>query len=187
LATRIQAAGDAERESIATNVDPVEERDELAPYVEMYNEARSSKDTSQLERASKRIHKVLSGELERRFSLTERAIELIAADKRRENAGVEQLMAASMDEHRYQYRRIESQIDDRDDGPAFRPSPETDRHPAAAGSRFYIHEASEELRDLLLVHDDREMQGEVIARGEAISGNITAVREKKQGKTSIPL
>ena len=47
-----------------------------------------NKDDSQRDRARKRIHKVLSAELERRFSLTERAINLMAADKRRENAGV---------------------------------------------------------------------------------------------------
>src|SRR6185295_10380000 len=116
-----------------------------------------------------------------------RAIEVLYADKRRENLGVTQLMDASMEEHRLQFRRIEAKIADREDGPAFRPSPETDRHPSAAGSRYYVQEASQELRDLLLVHDDREMQAELVARGEAIAGIIKEVRDEGTGKKLIPV
>jgi hypothetical protein len=185
--SRMAAAADAERLSIATNVDPAEERDELEPYVRMFNEARSSGNTEQRERAVRRIRKLLSAELDRRMDLTERAYETIQKDKRRENAGLAHLVDLSMDEHRLQFRRIEVQAADREDGPAFRPSPETDRHPSAAGSRFYVQEASEELRDLLLVHDDRELQAEMVARGEAIAGTIVAVRDEGTGRKSIPV
>ena len=92
---------------------------------------------------------------------------MIGKDKRPENRGLPLLVQASMDEHRRQYRRLEQDIDDNEDGPAFRPSPETDRYPSAAASRFYVHEASQELRDTLLVHDDREMQADLIVSGEA--------------------
>jgi hypothetical protein len=79
------------------------------------------------------------------------------------------------------------QAADQEDGPAFRPSPETDRYPPAAGSRFYIQEASDELRNLLLVHDDKELQAEMVARGEAIAGTIIDVRDEGSGKKSIPV
>ena len=184
---RLMAAADAEQLSIATSVDPAEERDELEPYVRMYNEARANTNTEQRERAARRIRKLLTAELERRMDLTERAYQLVHADRRRENAGLTQLLDLSMEEHRLQFRRIEADAADAQDGPAFRPSPETDRHPSAAGSRFYVQEASQELRDLLLVHDDREIQAEFVARGEAIAGTIVGVRDEGTGRKSIPV
>jgi hypothetical protein len=185
--TRMAAAAEAERLSIATNVDPAIEREELAPYVEMFNEARVNQDTERRERATRRIRKILTEELDRRLDLTERAIATLGRDKRRENAGIQQLVEASLDEHRRQFRRIEANAADKDDGPAFRPSPETDRHPSAAASRFYVQEASAELQELLLVHDDRELQAELVARGDAIAGKIVAVRDEGTGRKSIPV
>jgi hypothetical protein len=187
LDARIRAAAEAERTSIATSIDPAVERDELAPYVEMYNDARTNADDARQERATRRIARILTEELERRFKLTERAISALKSDKRRENRGVSELMAFSMGEHRLQYRHVEAKIDDREDGPAFRPSPETDRHPSAAGSRFFVHEASQELSDVLLVHDDRELQAELIAQGEAISGTILEVRDEGDRRKMIPV
>lgn len=184
---RMRAAAEAERLSVSTNLDPVVERDELGPYVEMYDEARGTGDTARLERATHRIHKVLSEELERRYSLTEQAIATLQADKRRENRALGTLVQASLEEHRLQYRRVERQIDDKEDGPAFRPSPETDRYPSAAGSRFFVHEASQELRDMLLIHDDRELQAELVGAGEAIAGTIVDVWDEGSGRKRIPV
>lgn len=184
---RETAAAEAERQSVSTSLDPALERDELQSWVEEFGPARTAGDDAVVARATRRIHAVLKEELERRFSLTERALAVLAADSRRENFGVEVLAKASLDEHRLQYRRIEQQIDDNEDGPAFRPSPETDRYPSAAGSRFYVHEASEELRDQLLVHDDRELLAELIGTGQAIGGTITDVRDEGVGKKTVPV
>ncbi len=185
--SRVGAAVQAERLSIATNINPADERDELEPYVRMFNEARTGGDAEQRDRAVRRIRRLLAAELERRMELTERAYDIIHVDKRRENAGLAELVKFSMDEHRLQFRRIEVQAADKEDGPAFRPSPETDRYPPAAGSRFYVQEASEERRDLLLVHDDRELQAEMVARGEAIAGTIVDVRDDGTGRKSLPV
>lgn len=184
---RMQAAESAERLSVAANLDPKLEREELQQYVEMYDEARTSKDTGQLERARKRIHKVLAEELARRVDLTVNAIRAIAIDKRRENNGLVVLVKESLTEHRLQYRRIERRIDDKDDGPAFTPSPETDRYPAAAASRYYVHEASQEQLETLLVHDDRELQAQLVSSGQAISGIIREVRDEGHGRKRIPI
>lgn len=184
---RMAAAGEAERQSVATSLDPAVERDELLPDVDLYNEARTAKDTGRMEKGARRIHKILSEELQRRFALTERAIGALRADRRRENLGLSVLVRASLDEHRLQYRRIEQKIDDHDDGPAFRPSPETDRHPSAAGSRFYVQEASQELHDHLLVHDDRELQAALVGAGEAVAGKIVSVRDEGDGRKTIPV
>ena len=169
------------------SLDPALERDELAPYVEMHNDPRGTGDETKLDRARRRIHKTLEEELLRRFSMTEAAIDVIRADRRSENAALPKFVEESLDEHRLQYRRIEQKVNDAQDGPGFTPSPETDRYPAAAASRFYVHEASQEFLDRLMVHDDRELQAQLVARGEAIAGTIVDVRNEGSGRKTIPV
>ena len=184
---RMAAAAEAERLSAATSLDPAFERDELEFYVDLHNTGRKDGKAADVARASKMIHTRLAEELERRFHLVEQALSVIGKDKRPENRGLPLLVQASMDEHRRQYRRLEQDIDDNEDGPAFRPSPETDRYPSAAASRFYVHEASQELRDTLLVHGDREMQADLIVSGEAIAGVIVDVRGEGAGRRTVPV
>lgn len=174
----------AELESVSTNLDPELERKELQPLVEEFGDARRDEDKARMDRATKRIKAVIEGELLRRWKLTEAAVDAFGEDKRRENLGVVALVNASKKEHYFQYLRIEQKVDDAEDGPAFSPSPETDWHPAAAGARYYVYASSAELRDRLLVHDDEEMQAELIASGEAIRGEITDVTEVKVGRAT---
>ena len=63
------------------------------------------------------------------------------------------------------------------------PSPETDRSPAAAGSRYQVYLASATLPDALLLHDDLELQAEAIAAGDAFRGTIEAVWDEATGGT----
>jgi hypothetical protein len=184
---RIAAAEDAERLSVSTNLDPLDEREELQPYLEMFNEARDSTNVGRAERGRRNIEKFLHRELERRIALAVEAIAVLKSDRRRENRYLQKLVDESMKEHVLQYRRIEAKHDDMEDGPAFTPSPETDRYPAAAGSRYYIQQASEELKELLLIHDDREMQAEVIAAGEGIAGKIVDVWDEGEGRKKVPV
>ena len=179
---RMAAAEEAERQSISTSLDPPFERDELAPDVEAYNEARKDDDRPRLDRSERRLRKMLTEELVRRWSLTEDAVRAIQSDKRRENRGLQRLIAASLDEHYRQYLRLERKLEDSEDGPPFFPSPETDRHPAAAGSRYYVAQSSAELRDFMLVQDDKELLAELVADGDAIDGTITKVSCTKNGK-----
>jgi hypothetical protein len=184
---RMAAATEAERLAVSTSLDPAMERDELAPYVEMHNEARDNGDTAKLERAKRRIHKALDEELKRRFTLTEAVIEVIKTDRRGENSGLPKFVGESLKEHRLQYRRMEQNQDDAEDGPAFTTSPETDRYPAAAASRFYVHEASEEYLEAMMLHDDRELQGQLVGTGEAICGTIVDVWDEGEGRKTVPV
>ena len=184
---RAAAAAEAEQLSVSISLDPAFERDELAPYVELLDEARKSNDSAQKDRAARRIRKLLSEELTRRFDLAVAALGVLRKDRRRENLGLALLEQQSMAEHRLQYRRLERKKDDADDGPAFVPSPETDRHPSAAASRYYVHEASQDLRDTLLVHDDRELQAELVATGQAIAGTIIDVWDEGERRKTCPV
>jgi hypothetical protein len=185
--SRSAAAGVAEQSPVSTNVDPAFERDELAPFVETFNQGRAQNDGAAIERATRHIDKLMTEELRRRFDIAVSTLRVLRNDPRRENQGLAVLMRESMAEHRLQYRRMERKKDDADDGPAFTPSPETDRHPSAAGSRYYVHEASQDLRDTLLVHDDRELQAELVATGRAIAGTIIDVRDEGQGRKTCPV
>jgi hypothetical protein len=184
---RMRAASEAEQQSVSTALDPSFERDELEPYVDFFNEGRKTQDEIKISRGRKRVEKLLEAELTRRFELTERAITVLRADKRRENKALPKLWQLSLEEHRLQYRRMEQQRYDAQDGPAFTTSPETDRHPAAAGSRYYIHEASQEFLDRQLVHDDCELQAQLVAAGEAIAGKIVDVQDEGEGRRKVPV
>lgn len=176
---RLAAAARAEQQSVSTNLDPTLERDQLSESVEAWNEAhKAGGDPS---RAEKAIRRLLEAELRRRLELVERAITLLRADHRPVNPGATVMQRASEDEHWYQYLRLELNQDDEEDGPAFTPSPETDRYPAAAASRFFVHEDSDELRAGLLIHHDAELRAQAIAEGAAIQGRITRVVDESAG------
>lgn len=187
MSARLRAAEVEEKNSISTTLNPEEESILLEPVLAAFNQARSDND----ERAQKRKAAVLAGVLRaplmRRFELTGSAIELLRKEKRRANLGLSILEKATRDEQYRQYLRIERKFDDPEDGPPFVPSPETDRSPAAGASRFFIQEASQELLDGLLVHDDRELQDEMVAEGKALRGRIMAVADKGVGRKTVPV
>lgn len=176
--TRLAAATEAEELTVATLLDPVLERDELQPLNERYNKARKKNDRPAQGRATARIDEILGPELSRRIDLVERTIALLRSDERHINTGVPHLERAGREEHWFQYLRMEHGIHDDSDGPAIAPSPETDRHPAAASSRYHVHEASEALRLHALLDDDMELRAEAAAAGELVRGTIIGVRDE---------
>jgi hypothetical protein len=184
--TRFAAAEAAERETVSTSLDPEFERDQLAQSVEAFNAARD-KDAATLKRAAAQLEELLRPELERRYSLTGRAIDILRKDKRRPNRGLETLVKASNAAHWSQYLRLEEKIRDANGQRVFTPSPETDWSPAAAAARFYEIEASAEQRDSLLLHDDAELLDEALAAGDAVRGLIVTVRDEGEGRKSRPV
>jgi len=184
---RMATAGDAERSPISTNLDPAFEREALAPLVERWNEAKKAGGVSRLRSAAREIQQELEPEVRARLRLVEQAIQVLRDDDRMVNPGVSELCAISVSEHWYQYVRLELARNDEEDGPAFTPSPETDRYPAAAASRFLVHEDCEELRLGMLIHYDAEVRAEAVAQGDVIEGTITAVRDEGPGNKTIPV
>jgi hypothetical protein len=180
-------AEEEELRSVATTLNPDEERDLLAGKVATFNEARTNKDDKTQKRVKKEIEQIIGEALHRRFLLTEQAIHLLHKEPRRSNIYLDLLIEASRDEQWRQYLRIESKFNDEDDGPPYVPSPETDRNPAMAASRYLVFEASQELLENLLVHDDRELQAELIAEGRAIRGKILSVVDEGPGRITVPV
>ena len=176
---RLQAAQEAEEHSISITLDPTIERDVLEPLVDKWNDARLG---SKVREASKSdIATALGKELTERFALVNRTIQHLRTKGPRENRGVKNLAKGSLEEHWFQYLRLELRRDDPIDGNDFTPSPETDRNPAAAASRYFVQQASEEFSVAALIHDDEDLQREVVMRGDGIHGTCVAVRDDGEG------
>lgn len=186
-AARMKAATTAELKPVSTNLEPTFERDAMAPLVEAWNEAAKSNDKRRMDAIAQQIKGELESEMLRRLRLVEKAIQVLRRDERDVNPGVADLRRASASEHWFQYLRLEQDLNDEKDGPAFTPSPETDRYPAAAASRFFVHEDSEELRIGMLIHHDADIRAEAVAEGEAIVGTITQVHDEGTGRKTIPV
>ena len=185
--SRNLAAMEAERIAISTTLDPSVEREETERLVIAWQQAREAADSARMSDIADEVGEVLTRELVHRWNLTGEAIRGLRDDKRRINSGVESLVTEGLKEQWYQQTRIELNFGDDQDGPAFVTSPETDRYPAAAGSRYQVHLASDELRESVLLHDDLEMQAEAIASGDAFRGEIIDVYDVGEGRKSEPV
>jgi hypothetical protein len=180
---RLESAQQAEQSSMSVTLDPVIERDLLEPLVEKWNDHTLGSRVR--ESAKHQIEETLSKELKDRFALVERTIQYLRIRGPRENRGVIRLSEGSLEEHWYQYLRLELRRDDPQDGNDFTPSPETDRYPAAAASRYFIQQASEAFSVAALIHDDEELQRVALMSGDAIRGKCVAVRDEGAGTRAL--
>ena len=186
-AERLAGAHEAERLAMSTTLDPTVERSRTEDPLAEWHEAREREDADAERAAAEKIRDCLENELRRRYRLTVGAIEQLREDTRRTNRGVAQLVTEGLKEQWYQHTRLELQRHSEEDGPAFTPSPETDRYPAAAGSRYMVHLASAELAESVLLHDDLDLQAEAIARGDGFGGTITDVENRGTGRRVDPV
>lgn len=177
---RLSAAQVAEEHSISVSLDPALERDALNPLIEQWNDKTLS--SKQQNAAKAAIDAILERELRARFELVQRTITHLRKHGPRENAGVARLANATMEEHWYQYLRMEVRYNDSQDGTAFTPSPETDRSPAAAASRYLVQQASDEFHLAALIHDDEELQRVALMSGDGIRGTCVAVENVGGGR-----
>lgn len=177
---RLSAAQEAEEHSISTSLEPTIERDELEPLVERWNDQRLG--SRMREKGKEDIEEIVGKQLRERFALVERGIQHLRKRGPRENRGVAKLADASLEEHWFQYLRMELRKNDANDGVAFTPSPETDRSPAAAASRYFVQQASEEFWTAALIHDDEGLQREAVMSGDGIQGKCIGVRDDGGGR-----
>ena len=184
---RLEAATEAEQDSISITLEPDIEREELAPMVERWDAANRSGDAVVTAAEAARIERVLSRELLHRYRLTQQAIEIISDDARPVNAGVKHLEREARREYWYQFIHPEQRRENENDESVFAVSPETDRDPVAAALRYYVHEASEEHRLTVLMQYDNDLQNEIVAEGKGLRGQISLVRNEGHGHKVIPV
>jgi hypothetical protein len=183
---RLSAAKAAENSSIATTLNPDVELDQLDGLVEQWNKLKEA-HPGNASKIARQIQQILVPELERRFSLTVRARSVLEDSERDVNPGVLALRDESRKEHWFQYVRMAKKQNEDADGPAFTPSPETDRYPAAAASRYFVAQGSEDLRMSALIHHDKVLQEEAINAGDAITGKIVSVIDEGVTRKKIPV
>lgn len=179
---RLAATGNAEELAVSTTLDPVIERTRIEDRLEDWHAARNEGDARRERANASAITRVLEEELERRYRLTAQAISHLRADGRRTNRGVAQLVDEALAEQWHRYTHPELRRTAGVGPPSFAPSPETDRDPATAGSRYMAHLASASLVESLLLHDDFELQEEAIARGDGFRGTISGIRPHYTGR-----
>lgn len=169
---RAAAAAAAERESISTSLDPALENDRLEDLVERRTAVRSERARARVERE---IAVTLERELLHRLELTRAAIEVLCADARPSNPGLDRLLELSDDER--ENRLVYPESTNPDGSRRFRPRVETDHSPAAAAANYFNQQYCADVQVDALVHYDSELQAEARAVGDAIFGTIVEVEE----------
>lgn len=180
---RLAAASEVERASTSTTLDPAVERERLEPLVDALRSKRAARrPVTSEERA---IDGILREELERRYDLVADAWRLLRADHRRENTAVADLVEDALKAQWYDWARVEAAFADGER--PFVPSVETDRDGRAAAALYAEYAAADEALTARLVHDDPELLGDAVARGDAIVGRIEDVADEGIGKTTLPV
>jgi hypothetical protein len=175
---REAAAEDAERWSVSASLDPKLERDELEPEVERYTDARRQEKQRQMAASESRIVRVLEAEVRRRLDLVETAVKVLREDPRSINRGAADLALASKKARQQDFLWFEEQIALRGEEGYFPPSPETDRDRRSAAARYHRLSSADDEVAAALVHDDRELQDDLIAAGDALRGTIVEVKDR---------
>lgn len=185
IEARLGAASKAERESVATSLDPELEKSELERLVEANREAGKAENPAAAKAAAIGIDAILRRELLRRIDLVSRARQVLSDEPREQNPGLGSLLKMSSREFgSYAWR--ESQLKS-SSGESFVPSPITDLNPIAAAKNFKVLEASAQVRGDALIHHDDEMLQDAIAGGDAFSGRIVKVWDEGTTRSTVPV
>lgn len=160
---RFSAALSAEKHSVATVVNPEVERTMLQPHLEKWHAARKDARHSDIIGERSALCRVLEEELTRRWNLTKSSIEVLRRDPRLPNPGLVSLADASKQEMWRNWG--DKAVNEHSGQPAFWPNVFTDHSPRSAAGAFHFRLSQEERAQMALLHGDKELQREELARG----------------------
>lgn len=171
--SRLDAARQAEQMSVATVVQPDIERTHLQPHVAAWNQARTDGDIVRAGVEEKNIHIALETELLTRWNLTKDAIDVLRRDSRIPNAGLSILCD---DTKRSFYSAWGERAMNESAGvPVYWPNVFTDYSPRSAGYAYQMRITDDQKARSALIHGDRELQQEELAKGHGLVCTITSV------------
>jgi hypothetical protein len=177
---RLEAAAQAEKHAISTSLDPQIERNRgLDEYVEQFNEAKREGNNAVMVKASEAIRAALVPELQHRFDVAARAYIAFIDDKRPVNSGLRDLAKTAGERHA-EFITIETKVSA--GTKAWIASPETDANSLVAASRYLTLEADHEVFINAVVHEDSDLQNDLLATGDGVRGRITAIRDESEGR-----
>lgn len=174
LKSRLDAAVAAANQSMATVINPDEERGMLEPLVDEWTAARRRNDGATMMRADRKIHRVLETHLLARWEATATAARLIHADPREYNEGLDTLCVDSI-RQMFDSWGDRAMREEAGEIPYW-PNVFTDRNAREVGSAFQRRIAQDEKARHLLTHGDRELQREELAAGHGVICTVTRVR-----------
>lgn len=170
---RLAAAMEAEKNSVATVVNPDAERQVLAPLLTTWNEARRSGDTAAMTHAAARMRVAMEEELLRRWNLTRDAIEVLRHDRRMPNSGLGALCEASRKSLHHGWG--ERAMNESAGLTPYWPNVFTDYAPRTAGAAYQRRVREDEEARLAVLHGDRQLQQEELARGRGLVCTVESV------------
>lgn len=176
---RLKAASSAEMRTVSTSLDPQIEKSGLDALVEEFNKAKRAGDGTKTRKLAEDVHNSLEDELVHRFETTARAYELLQADRRPVNPGLDELEEWARECHD-NYLEAEQRI--ASGGKAWVKAPETDRHSLIAAADYVTLEAAQDRCLNALVHFDEDLQEDLLASGDGVAGKIVDVLVEKQGR-----
>lgn len=160
---RWSAAHDAERDSVSTVLDPELERRTVAPLVAEWGSERS-------QQVAQNIRVALEPELLRRWNLTASAISELRHDRRGANTGLAELVINSARSFFHAWgNRV---LNEKSGLEAFWPNVFTDHNARNASGSFQARVADDEYSRLVLMHGDRELQREELAKGHGVLATV---------------
>lgn len=178
---RFEAALEAEKRSVSTVVNPDVERTMLQPRLEKWRDARTRSDHETMVRERTELCRVLEVELSRRWQLTRRAIDILREDPRLPNPGLSRLAEESKQQ---MWMNWGNKVTNEANGsPASWPNVFTDHLPRIAAAAFHGRIAQEETAQNHLLHGDKELQREELARGHGFVCVVDAVDTTDPKKT----
>ncbi|MFO1361349.1 MAG: hypothetical protein U1F45_02570 [Burkholderiales bacterium] len=179
LDARVHAAAGAEQHAVSTSLDPHIEKDGLDEDVEAFNAAKRDGNAAKMKTLASKIEKALAPELRHRFEVAARAYRRLHADPRPVNPGVHALEAAARD--RYEAYLETERKAARSEKVRFN-SPETDGHSLMAASNYVTFESAHGEYVNALVHDDEDMQEDLLLAGDGVRGKIVAIEFPSEGR-----
>ena len=173
---RLHLAHAAERDSVATVLNPDRERDVLQPLVDKWGVAQKAHDEHEMEVVAQAIHDALVSDLQARWQATATAIEVLGEDGRKPNAGLHDLV---QDSNKTLFKSWgDRALREAAGEQPYWPNVFSDNNTRVAGREFQKRNASAQKARYLLVHGDRELQREELAAGHGVIGTVTAVDVK---------
>jgi len=174
--SRLRAATEAEKASVAASLDPDFERAELEPRVERWNSVPRDQRVAKGKKVAREIHASISEQLLHRHSLVVTTIERLRRDPRGANDGLSDLVRIGTEK----FGRLwwDQVFRERSSDPSERPywpGLRGDVNARQAAFAYQQRVAAARQATHSLVHGDRELQEEELRRGHGVRAKVVAV------------
>jgi hypothetical protein len=174
--SRLRAATEAEKSSVATTLDPEFERTAVQPLVEGWNAPPREQRAAKGKRVAREIADVLGEQLRHRHSLTVKTIEKLRKDPRGANAGLSDLVRIGVDKFsRLWWDQVLRELSDDPEVRAYWPGLRGDNGARQAAFSYQQRVAASRQVMHSLVHGDRDLQEEELMRGHGVRAKVVAV------------